>query len=647
MSKQTARCGGGRIKKVFLIDKLTMLKQYFGHAQFRPGQEELIDAILSGRDVLGVMPTGAGKSVCYQLPAMMLPGLTLVISPLISLMKDQVAALEQSQIPAACINSSLSLTEYDEVYRRAEQGAYKLLYVAPERLSTEDFLAFVRGVQVSFVAVDEAHCVSQWGQDFRPSYLGIADFVSQLPERPVLGAFTATATEQVKDDIHKMLGLIDPLRLTTGFDRPNLYFEVMHPKKKEAALLSFLSEHREQTGIVYCATRKAVESVCDKLREQGFAATRYHAGLDDEERRRNQEDFEFDRARVMVATNAFGMGIDKSNVSFVVHYHMPKNIESYYQEAGRAGRDGSPANCLLLFSIGDVQTAKYFIENASENEALDEEERQFVHEQDLRRLEEMVGYCKTSGCLRAYLLRYFGEEAPERCGNCANCVGEWIRQDITVEAQKILSGVVRVEKKYPTGLGLTQIIAMLRGSKNQRVLQLGLDKLSTYGIMHGVDQKQLREYVEFLIDSGYLYLTQGEYPVLRATPQAREVLFHGETVEYSRRVPSVQEKKLPTSRRKKAAAEPVEQVALDPQGQQEAANLFEALRDLRNELSQKQNIPAYLIFTNASLTDMAARQPDTMEEFLQVSGVGEYKAKRYGKVFLDRIAAWKKQHPSD
>ena len=466
-------------------------------------------------------------------------------------------------------------------------------------------------------------------------------------ERPVLGAFTATATEQVKDDIHKMLGLIDPLRLTTGFDRPNLYFEVMHPKKKEAALLSFLSEHREQTGIVYCATRKAVESVCDKLREQGFAATRYHAGLDDEERRRNQEDFEFDRARVMVATNAFGMGIDKSNVSFVVHYHMPKNIESYYQEAGRAGRDGSPANCLLLFSMGDVQTAKYFIENASENEALDEEERQFVHEQDLRRLEEMVGYCKTSGCLRAYLLRYFGEEAPERCGNCANCVGEWIRQDITVEAQKILSGVVRVEKKYPTGLGLTQIIAMLRGSKNQRVLQLGLDKLSTYGIMHGVDQKQLREYVEFLIDSGYLYLTQGEYPVLRATPQAREVLFHGETVEYSRRVPSVQEKKLPTSRRKKAAAEPVEQVALDPQGQQEAANLFEALRDLRNELSQKQNIPAYLIFTNASLTDMAARQPDTMEEFLQVSGVGEYKAKRYGKVFLDRIAAWKKQHPSD
>ena len=308
-----------------------MLKQYFGHAQFRPGQEELIDAILSGRDVLGVMPTGAGKSVCYQLPAMMLPGLTLVISPLISLMKDQVAALEQSQIPAACINSSLSLAEYDEVYRRAEQGAYKLLYVAPERLGTEDFLAFVRGVQVSFVAVDEAHCVSQWGQDFRPSYLGIADFVSQLPERPVLGAFTATATEQVKDDIHKMLGLIDPLRLTTGFDRPNLHFEVMHPKKKEAALLSFLSEHREQTGIVYCATRKAVESVCDKLREQGFAATRYHAGLDDEERRRNQEDFEFDRARVMVATNAFGMGIDKSNVSFVVHYHMPKNIESYYQ----------------------------------------------------------------------------------------------------------------------------------------------------------------------------------------------------------------------------------------------------------------------------------------------------------------------------
>ena len=624
-----------------------ILKQYFGYDSFRPGQDRLVQSILSGRDTLGIMPTGAGKSICYQVPALLLPGLTLVISPLISLMKDQVGALNEAGVPAACVNSAMSAESMRDVLGYAAQGGYKLLYVAPERLTAPAFLSFAQRVPVSMVTVDEAHCISQWGQDFRPSYLKILDFLAALPARPLVSAFTATATEAVRDDIVRALGLRDPFVLTTGFDRPNLYFEVMHPKKKEAALLSFLSEHREQTGIVYCATRKAVESVCDKLREQGFAATRYHAGLDDEERRRNQEDFEFDRARVMVATNAFGMGIDKSNVSFVVHYHMPKNIESYYQEAGRAGRDGSPANCLLLFSIGDVQTAKYFIENASENEALDEEERQFVHEQDLHRLEEMVGYCKTSGCLRAYLLRYFGEEAPERCGNCANCVGEWIRQDITVEAQKILSGVVRVEKKYPTGLGLTQIIAMLRGSKNHRVLQLGLDKLSTYGIMHGVDQKQLREYVEFLIDSGYLYLTQGEYPVLRATPQAREVLFHGETVEYSRRVPSVQEKKLPTSRRKKAAAEPVEQVALDPQGQQEAANLFEALRDLRNELSQKQNIPAYLIFTNASLTDMAARQPDTMEEFLQVSGVGEYKAKRYGKVFLDRIAAWKKQHPSD
>ena len=577
----------------------------------------------------------------------MLPGITLVVSPLISLMKDQVTALRKAGVDAAYLNSTLSPDQIRLVYRRAYQGAYKLLYIAPERLNGEGFAALTQEMPVSLVAVDEAHCISQWGQDFRPSYLKISEFLHTLPRRPVVAAFTATATAQVRDDIAQRLELENPLCEVTGFDRPNLFLDVRSPQRKLPALLELVQERRGKSGIIYCATRSGVEKVCAALCQRGIPATRYHAGLDDEERRRNQEDFEFDRARVMVATNAFGMGIDKSNVSFVVHYHMPKNIESYYQEAGRAGRDGSPANCLLLFSIGDVQTAKYFIENASENEALDEEERQFVHEQDLHRLEEMVGYCKTSGCLRAYLLRYFGEEAPERCSNCGNCVGEWIRQDITVEAQKILSGVVRVEKKYPTGLGLTQIIAMLRGSKNQRVLQLGLDKLSTYGIMHGVDQKQLREYVEFLIDSGYLYLTQGEYPVLRATPQAREVLFHGETVEYSRRVPSVQEKKLPTSRRKKAAAEPVEQVALDPQGQQEAANLFEALRDLRNELSQKQNIPAYLIFTNASLTDMAARQPDTMEEFLQVSGVGEYKAKRYGKVFLDRIAAWKKQHPSD
>lgn len=633
-------CMEGSADKIFEV-----LKRYWGFTEFRPVQERIIRSAMAGRDTLALMPTGGGKSLTYQVPGLAQPGLCIVVTPLIALMKDQVDRLRARRIPAVAIHSGLSPRQIDIALDNCVYGDVKFLYVAPERLATEAFRLRVERMKVSLLAVDEAHCISQWGYDFRPSYLRIAELREKLPGVPVL-ALTASATKLVAEDIMRHLRFAEPHILRSSFARPNLSYSVRRTDDKNGQLLR-LVQNVPGSGIVYVRTREGTEQVADMLRRQGVTAAAYHGGMGHAERSLRQEEWVAGRTRVMVATNAFGMGIDKSNVSFVVHYHMPKNIESYYQEAGRAGRDGSPANCLLLFSIGDVQTAKYFIENASENEALDEEERQFVHEQDLRRLEEMVGYCKTSGCLRAYLLRYFGEEAPERCGNCANCVGEWIRQDITVEAQKILSGVVRVEKKYPTGLGLTQIIAMLRGSKNQRVLQLGLDKLSTYGIMHGVDQKQLREYVEFLIDSGYLYLTQGEYPVLRATPQAREVLFHGETVEYSRRVPSVQEKKLPTSRRKKAAAESVEQVALDPQGQQEAANLFEALRDLRNELSQKQNIPAYLIFTNASLTDMAARQPDTMEEFLQVSGVGEYKAKRYGKVFLDRIAAWKKQHPSD
>jgi ATP-dependent DNA helicase RecQ len=461
---------------VFAIDKFALLKQYFGHGKFRPGQEALIDALLSGRDVLGVMPTGAGKSICYQLPALLLPGLTLVISPLISLMKDQVTALSQIRI-------SLAAAQYREVFRRAKSGAYKIIYVAPERLITADFLQFAGETEISLLAVDEAHCVSQWGQDFRPSYLKIAEFVGSLAKRPVVGAFTATATATVKTDIEKLLLLQNPLRITTGFDRPNLYFEVVRPKSKDVYLRVFLAGRPDQSGIVYCATRKAVESVCDNLRQNGIAATRYHAGLEDAERKQNQEDFVYDRARVMVATNAFGMGIDKSNVSFVVHYNMPKNIESYYQEAGRAGRDGEKACCVLLFSAGDIQTAKFLINNAEGNEALSEHEQELVRKRELQRLEQMVAYCKTADCLRAYLLNYFGENAAANCGNCGNCGGKAVQQDITVEAQKILSAVARVEKKYTSSLGLTLIIRMLHGSKEQRILQLGLDELSTYGIM--------------------------------------------------------------------------------------------------------------------------------------------------------------------
>ena len=609
------------------MDKYTALKRYFGHSQFRPGQEALVDALLSGRDVLGVMPTGAGKSVCYQLPALLLPGVTLVVSPLISLMKDQVAALGQAGIPAAFLNSTLSLEQYREVFRRARQGAYKLIYVAPERLSAPGFLSFAKETNIALAAVDEAHCVSQWGQDFRPSYLKIADFLEQLPRRPVVGAFTATATEQVKEDIEHLLLLRDPLSITTGFDRPNLYFETARPQSKEIWLKRFIGQRPGQSGIVYCATRKTVESVCTALMAAGVSATRYHAGLSDGERRQNQEDFVYDRARVMVATNAFGMGIDKSNVGFVVHYNMPKDVESYYQEAGRAGRDGAYAHCALLFSENDVRTAKFLINSSNDNEALPEAERERLRRRDLRRLEKMTAYCKTAGCLRACLLRYFGQSAPEHCTKCSNCTGGLERRDITIEAQKILSAVTRVERQHRSGLGVVAIVQMLRGSKEQRVLQLGLDKLPTYGVMKDVDKVQLRAYIDSLVEQGYLYLDGVDYPVLRTTPQAKKVLFQGERVSCA--IPKREAAGGDRDGRPAAAA-------------QADAGLLEALRALRGRLAASGGVPAYVVFSNAALLDMAARRPATMEQFLEVSGVGAVKAQRYGKAFLEAIGAWER-----
>lgn len=613
------------------INKAALLKQYFGHSKFRLGQEALVDALLSGRDVLGVMSTGAGKSICYQLPAILLPGFTLVISPLISLMKDQVTALSQAGISSAYINSTLTSDQYCEVFRRAKSGAYKIIYVAPERLTTTDFLQFAGEMEISLLAVDEAHCVSQWGQDFRPSYLKIAEFVGSLSKRPVVGAFTATATAEVKDDIEKLLLLQKPLRITTGFDRPNLYFEVVRPKSKDAYLRAFLAGQPGQSGIVYCATRKTVELVCDNLQQNGIAATRYHAGLEDAERKQNQEDFIYDRSRVMVATNAFGMGIDKSNVNFVVHYNMPKNIESYYQEAGRAGRDGEKAHCVLFFSASDIQTVKLLINNVEKNEALSENEQELVRQRDLQRLNQMVAYCNTTGCLRAYLLNYFGENVADYCGNCGNCNGEIVQQDITVEAQKILSAVARVEKRYSSGLGLTLIVRMLHGSKEKRVIQLGLDKLSTYGIMHDTDRTQIRDYIDFLISAGYLSLIGDEYPVLRMTEHAKQVLFHQKKVLYTWRKQSRVERI--SSSRKESKAMPT----------QANESLLANLKALRTKLAQEENVPAYIIFSNATLADMTAKQPQNMTEFLQVSGVGEVKAARYGRAFLEEIFIWAKE----
>lgn len=623
------------------MDKRTALKQYFGHTAYRPGQEALIDALTARRDVLGVMPTGAGKSMCYQIPALLLPGITLVVSPLISLMKDQVAALVQAGVAAAFINSSLTAAQYREVFRRAEAGVYKIIYIAPERLATGDFLRFAEARRIALVAVDEAHCVSQWGQDFRPSYLRIVDFIERLSYRPTVGAFTATATAEVKEDVIRILKLRNPLSLTTGFDRANLYFETVRPKSKPAYLQELLKERKGKSGIIYCATRSAVERVCDTLREHRISATRYHAGLDDEERRVNQEDFVYDRRRVMVATNAFGMGIDKSNVSFVIHYNMPKNLESYYQEAGRAGRDGEAADCILLFSKGDIRTAQFLIQNSEDNAALTAEERDIILRRDMERLDKMVGYCETAGCLRAYILAYFGEAHSGYCGYCGSCKAstfEYEQKDITIEAQKILSCVSRIEKKYPNGVGVTVCVRMLHGSKEQRVMQLRLDKLSTYGIMRDVDRSKIREYMDQLVSQGYLQISEGEYPVLRLTDASREVLFHSKSVTMPvRKQPSASSGRIgggePLSGQTRRAPKAIADTPADTND----TPFLDALKALRTRLAQASGVPAYIIFSNAALTQMVMKKPRTLTDFLDISGVGEVKAKRYGEAFLKVI----------
>ncbi len=618
------------------MDKYTALKTYFGHTAFRPGQEAVIDALLAGRDVLAVMPTGAGKSACYQIPAVLRRGVTLVVSPLISLMQDQVAALREAGIPAACIHSGQAEETYREIVSSALDGAFRILYVAPERLETDSFLHLALRLDVGLVAVDEAHCVSQWGQDFRPSYLKIADFLARLPRRPVVGAFTATATEQVKADIAALLGLHDPLTLTTGFDRPNLYFAVARPRDKERYVEEYILDHPGKSGIVYCATRKSVESLCRQLRAAGIPATRYHAGLEAGERQKNQEDFVYDRRRVMVATNAFGMGIDKSNVSFVLHYNMPKNLENYYQEAGRAGRDGEKAECILLFSLGDVQTARYFIDNNTDNEDLTPAQAGTVRARELERLDRMVAYCKTTRCLRGVLLEYFGEHHPGKCGNCGNCCGDFVETDITTEAQKILSGLARIQKRWPGGLGVVALVQMLRGSRDKNTLNRGLDRLPTYGIMKDTPPARMRQYLDALEEQGYVVPAGDEYPVLRLGAPAGEVLFHGRTVTMTERRPAPR------------PAPPAGRPARRPQAAgADADSLLDRLKALRNQLAQRQHLPAYVIFTNASLTEMAEKRPRTTGDFLRISGVGDARARRYGMEFLRVIAEYQREHPEE
>lgn len=559
--------------------------------------------------------------MCYQIPALLLPGITVVISPLISLMQDQVAALKTAGVPAAYLNRSLTPEQSRAVYRNLLAGRYKILYVAPERLDFEGFSAIVRQLCISFVAVDEAHCISQWGQDFRPSYLRIVHFLESLEKRPVVGAYTATATAQVRRDVERILNLHNPVRRVTGFDRPNLYFQVLHPQSKDEELKRLIAPRNGKSGIVYCATRRKVEYVCRMLQDLGYPATQYHAGLPEEERRNNQEDFLHDRKTIMVATNAFGMGIDKSNVRYVIHYNMPKSLEAYYQEAGRAGRDGTDGACILLYSGADVHMAQYLINNGSENEELDEAQRQRVRHQDLQRLESMIGYCTTSGCLRGYILEYFGQKHLQLCGNCGNCQGKYHDEEMTRQAQMILSCVRRIHSRTGAWADRQQLINVLRGEPEKTKTDRDLENLPTFGLMKESSAGEVGALLDQLEMQGYLYTDQTT-PGVEPTPLASQVLFQGKAVY--RKVPG----SLPGMRSVRKQLSPNETTLLD------------ALRVLRSDLAREGNIPPHAIFSDATLEDMARKKPKTFLELRKVSGVGELKANWYGASFLEQIRAF-------
>ena len=577
-----------------------LLTKVYGYHGFRPGQRELVEGLLDGKDALGIMPTGSGKSLCYQIPALLLPGTTLVISPLISLMKDQVTALRLRGISAAFLNSSMDEADYHDTAYQIISGAYKIVYVAPERLQAPGFLDMCQHLDIPLVAVDEAHCISQWGQDFRPSYLKIPDFVASLPRRPVLGAFTATATPNVRKDILENLKLKDPVIAATGFDRPNLSFSVYQPGDRDRALSGLLRDRFRQSGIIYCATRKNVEAVCARLELEGFSVTRYHAGLEAEERRKNQEDFLFDRKRIMVATNAFGMGIDKSNVSYVIHYNMPKSLEAYYQEAGRAGRDGCDADCILLYSPQDVITARWLIEHSEPNPDLTPEEQAQVREKDGERLKWMTFYAKARKCLRQNLLRYFGEKAPDQCGNCSNCVPDCEHRDITTEAQMILSSVARTGQKCTE----EETVQLLRGAVTDSLQEeINPRELTTFGLMNDAEESAIHEMIRALLSQGYL--EPDEEGRMKLTGQSREVLFNRRRVTMKRELKS----------RKEAAGE----------------DLFQALQRLRYEISAREYVAASALFSDGTLRDICRTLPRNKNQLAAVDGMGLFKAGKYGE----------------
>lgn len=621
------------------MEKEKILKDIFGHKEFRKGQEEIIDCLLSGRDILAVMPTGAGKSVCYQLPALMMSGITIVVSPLISLMKDQAMALNQNGVAAAFINSSQSTDDYFLTMRLAREGNFKILYIAPERLEADSFLELSEQVEISMVVVDEAHCVSQWGQDFRPSYLKIAEYVDKLPKRPVVGAFTATATDNVRTDIKEKLKLNNPMERVTGFDRPNLFFKVIKaaPKEKPRILKKLLEEYDGKSGIIYCSTRKNTEQVCGMCRSFGYETAMYHAGMEDFERKKSQEDFIYDRVRIMVATNAFGMGIDKSNVSFVIHYNMPKSPEAYYQEAGRAGRDGAEAECVLLYSGDDVHTALYFIDSM-EGEGLNPYEFFEVKKQEKKRLNAMVDYCTTNKCLREFLLNYFGEEC-EHCSGCGNCQGDFEEKDITDAAQRIISCVFRIGQRGQR-FGAAVINDVLRGSKSEKVASRKLDTLSTYGIMSEYKKGRINQLIDSLVTNGYLARSDDEYRIISVTEKGDGAIKNRERItERVRAGEDKLEKDTGKFNQNNAGAKRNVKTALN----NEDKELFGRLRELRIRIAKEKGLPAYIIFSNAALEEMAEKKPVTEDRFLDINGVGSMKLEAYGEEFMAEIKRFREE----
>ena len=605
------------------------LKRYFGYDSFRPGQEEIVSALLAGRDALAIMPTGAGKSLCYQVPALLLPGLTLVISPLISLMQDQVKGLNAAGIHAAFINSSLTETQIARALDLAAEGSYKLVYVAPERLESPVFRSFAAGADISMVTVDEAHCISQWGQDFRPSYLKILDFIDSLPRRPIVSAFTATATREVKDDIVCTLRLHDPKVLVTGFDRPNLYFQVERTRRKDDFVIQYLRDRPGESGIIYCATRKNVDKLQELLTEYGFAATKYHAGLSAEARRKNQNDFIYDTAPVIVATNAFGMGIDKSNVRFVLHYNMPQSMENYYQEAGRAGRDGLPSQCVLLFSVQDVIINKFLLDKKDFAE-MDDEEADLLRQRDLQRLQTMERYCQTTECLRNYILAYFGEHPTAPCGNCGSCNNDFDEVDMTDAAKWMINCVAELRGRY----GKAILFGTLQGANRARLRELGAERFKSYGRMKDTPRETLERLLAQLLEDGYLVQSDDQYAVLHIGDIA-PLKAGGQVLV-----------KLPPQREPEQARAPKPKRRSPMDALTSAGlELFNQLRQLRFDTAQREGLPPYVVFGDKSLVDMCLRAPRRAEDMLGLYGMGERKYEKYGAAFFAVIDAYRTDHP--